>query len=198
MSVRPVHILYDRPNSFQFYIAGCKNQESIQSYIPNSHLDITKRSKLSALSQQVTTRHKKKTDVHKGIANTDRKKHKRSIALERSVKYFTGGLKPTMAWMCHKTLPSTFKVKATTLTLKSSVAHIISSPGHIDSKDMPESDYSAPYLMDCCEIWNNALHGYEVLQQDFKIPAKVALKGSPTGAPQTAQVILSGRFLSAS
>ena len=38
-------------------------------------------------------------DAHKGIANTRQKKntqkiHKRRTALERSVKYFTGGLKP--------------------------------------------------------------------------------------------------------
>ena len=45
----------------------------------------------------MTTRHIQ-TDVHKGIANTRQKKtkkiHKRSTALERSVKYFTGWLKP--------------------------------------------------------------------------------------------------------
>ena len=41
----------------------------------------------------------KRTDAHKDIANTRQKKkhkkiHKRSTALEQSVKYFTGGLKP--------------------------------------------------------------------------------------------------------
>ena len=50
----------------------------------------------STLFQQVTTRHIQ-TDAYKGIANTRQKKIKdpqRSTALERSVKYFTGGLKP--------------------------------------------------------------------------------------------------------
>ena len=52
------------------------------------------RAKRSALSQQVTTRHQQ-TDVH-SITKQDRNNmiHIRSTALERSVKYFTGGLKP--------------------------------------------------------------------------------------------------------
>ena len=53
------------------------------------------RAKRSVLSQQVTAKHIW-TDAHKDIANTRQNKkqkiHKRSTALERSVKYFLEGL----------------------------------------------------------------------------------------------------------
>ena len=42
----------------------------------NQHRTPQTRAKRSALSQQVTTRHIQ-TDVHKGIANTRQKRHKR-------------------------------------------------------------------------------------------------------------------------
>ena len=64
--------------------------------VTNSQLDTTNKSQKVIPSQQVTTRHIF-TDAYKGIANTRQKKqksHKRSTALELSVKYFTGGLKP--------------------------------------------------------------------------------------------------------
>ena len=61
--------------------------------VTNSHLTPQTRAKRSALSQQVTTRHIH-TDAHysraKNIHKTEKtyKIHKRSTALERSVKYF--------------------------------------------------------------------------------------------------------------
>ena len=56
-----------------------------------------KRAKMPAPSQEVTTKHTQ-TDAHKNTANTRQKKHtkypQKKLALERSVNYFTGGLKP--------------------------------------------------------------------------------------------------------
>ena len=62
--------------------------------VANSQLDTTNESQ--EVSPFPAGDHK--THVNKDIANTRQKKHKkihkRSTALERSVKYFTGGLKP--------------------------------------------------------------------------------------------------------
>ena len=65
------------------------------------------RAKRAVLSQQVTTRHKE-TGAYKGIANTEQKKniHKRSSALERSVKYSTG-------LTVHQTLEGLFQLEGT-------------------------------------------------------------------------------------
>ena len=55
------------------------------------------RAKTSALSQQMTTKHIVK-DAYKDIANTRQNKNvkdpQKKYTLERSVKYFTGGLQP--------------------------------------------------------------------------------------------------------
>ena len=64
--------------------------------VTNSQLDTTNESQ--EVSHFPAGDHKAHTNVHKGIANTIQKKkqqkiHKRSTALEQSVKYFTGGLK---------------------------------------------------------------------------------------------------------
>ena len=86
---------------------GCKDQESIQ---PSTTPDPGHQSESDKLTVDTTNEsqevsplpagdHKAhKTVAHKTQQTQDRTKtqkiHKRSTALERSVKYFTGGLKP--------------------------------------------------------------------------------------------------------
>ena len=78
------------------FMIFCSNYDT-NGKVTNSQLDTTDKSQEVSPFQKVTTRHTS-TDAHKCIANTRQKKtckiHKRSTALEWSVKYFTGGFKP--------------------------------------------------------------------------------------------------------
>ena len=68
------------------------------SYTPQT------RAKRSALSQQVTTRHKL-TDAHKGTRNTRQKKHKRST---KEVAQWLCMVKPTISTVIAKTVSKAF------------------------------------------------------------------------------------------
>ena len=72
--------------------------------VTNSQKTPPTRAKRSAPSQQATTKHTQ-TDAHKTQQTQDRTKtqktHKRSTAPERSVKHFTGGLKPVQRRQPH-------------------------------------------------------------------------------------------------